>query len=62
MMSIRREINYKGFDGEWWMEINHNNTIKVTFNPEGDEYGPGERIYDIPEDIVKIGHETEYIY
>jgi hypothetical protein len=60
-MSIRREIYYKGFDGEWYMDINHDNTLKVTFNPDGDEYGPGERIYEIPEDIVGIEHDTEYV-
>lgn len=61
-MSIRREINYKAFDGEWDMEITHDNTIKVMFNPKGDEYGPGERCYNIPEDIVGIEHDTEYVF
>jgi hypothetical protein len=60
-MSIRREIYYKGFDGEWWMDINWDNTIKVTFNPNEDEYGPGERIYDIPENIIGIEHDVEYV-
>ncbi len=45
-MSIRREINYKGFDGEWWMDISHDNTLKVTFKPDGDEYGPGAIVGD----------------
>jgi len=61
-MSVRREIKYKGFDGEWYMDINYDNTIVVGFNPEGDEYGPGEREYDIPEDITGIEHNAEYVW
>jgi len=61
-MSIRREIQYKGYDGEWYMTINDDNTIVVGFNPEGDEFGPGERIYDIPEDITGIEHNCEYVH
>jgi hypothetical protein len=61
-MSIRREIKYMGFDGMWYMDIMWNHTIKVTFDPEGDEYGPGEREYTIPEDITGIEHDTEYVH
>jgi len=61
-MSIRREIYYKGFDGEWHMDVLSDNSIKVIFDPEGDEFGPGERTYELPEDITKIEHDDEYVF
>ena len=61
-MSIRRELKYKGFDGEWHIDINWDHTIVVGFNPECDEYGPSEREYTIPEAITGIEHNLEYVW
>ena len=60
-MSIRRTLEYKGYDGNWVMDINYDNSIVVKFNPHNDECEARERTYDIPEDIVGIEHDTEYV-
>lgn len=57
-MSIRRTIEYKGFDGFWEMNVNWDNTVDVRFN---DSYW---RTYDVfvkNDKIVKIEHDTEYV-
>jgi hypothetical protein len=60
-MSIIKEIRYKGYDGEWSMDIMTDNIILITFDPKGDEFGAGQREYVIPEDIVSIEHNAEYV-
>ena len=52
MGNIIREIEYKGFDGTWKLEVKED-TIEVTKSEE-------TRIYDLS-DIVKVEHDTEYV-
>lgn len=61
-MSLRQEIKYKGSDGQWSLDINWDNTMMVTFKPDQDGYGSGEREYTIPEDITGIEHNLEYVW
>lgn len=53
---IRRQIAYEGFNQErWLMTIGFDNVINVVCNAES-------RSYEIPERIIKIEHDTEYVY
>jgi len=54
--NTRRQIAYEGFNQErWLMTIGFDNVITVTCNGE-------TRTYTIPEKIVKVEHNTEYVY
>lgn len=52
---IRREIIYKGFDGDWKLVIDFNNQLTVTYNGQN-------RIYDLEYNISKIKNELDYVY
>jgi len=47
-----REIEYKGFDDTWKLEVKED-SIEVTKSEE-------TRIYDLS-DIVKVEHDTDYV-
>ena len=53
--NIKREIEYTGFDGPWLMEITYDHKIIVSKDGE-------QREYDSPEPIIKIKHDTEYVF
>ena len=54
--NVRKQIAYEGFNQERWiMSIGFDNTIMVISNGE-------KREYLIIEPIIKIVHETEYVF
>jgi hypothetical protein len=53
--NVRRDIEYKGFDGTWRMSITFDGEVTVTKDNKS-------RIYDIPERITRIEHDTEYVF
>jgi len=53
--NVRREIEYKGFDGTWRMSITFDGEVTVTKDDES-------RMYSIPEPITRIEHDTEYVF
>ena len=54
--NIRQQISYKGFNQERWiMTIGFDNEVTVIGNGE-------KRTYTIPEKILKIQHDTEYVF
>ena len=54
--NTRRSIAYEGFNNErWLMSISFDNVITVTCNGE-------KGTYNIPEKIIKIEHDTEYVF
>lgn len=54
--NTRRQIAYEGFDKErWLMTVGFDNEVVITCNGE-------TRTYTIPEKIVKIQHDTEYVF
>jgi len=56
-MNVRQEIKYKGFDGNWKLLINWDNTLEVKFK------NYPSRIYDMgrAKHITNIEHDTEYV-
>jgi len=52
---IRREITYKGFDGEWHLTVNSDNQLTVTKNGES-------RVYDLDYRTTKFDQNNEYVF
>lgn len=53
MSNPTREIEYHGFDGKWELIVNADS---ILVKKDGEE-----RIYDL-DDIVKVEHDTEYVW
>ena len=60
-MSIRRTINYTGFDGNWTLNINWDNTIEVWFDSNKIDTTQKSRVYNLLDGIKSIEHDTEYV-